>query len=67
MTEPATRRWASLIEAAAHIGVSEKTIRRMISDGEITGYRMGPRLIRVDLHELDALMRPIPPATIKED
>lgn len=59
-TTTPTRRWASLTLAADYLGVSEKTIRRMISDGTITGYRMGRRLIRVDLDELDALMRPIP-------
>lgn len=47
---------------AVHAGVSQKTIRRRIADGTLTGYRMGPRLIRVDLNELDALLRPIPTA-----
>lgn len=56
------RRWGGLTLAAEYIGVSEKTIRRMIAEGQITGYRMGKRLIRVDLDELDALMRPIPNA-----
>ncbi|MDQ1305876.1 MAG: hypothetical protein QG671_1708, partial [Actinomycetota bacterium] len=35
------------------------TIRRWISNGRITGYRMGPRLIRVDLDELAAMLKPI--------
>ncbi len=56
------RRWGGLTLAAKYIGVSEKTIRRMIAEGQITGYRMGKRLIRVDLDELDELMRPIPNA-----
>lgn len=49
-----TRRWASLTLAADYIGVSERTIRRMILSGEVNGYRFGPRLLRVDLDELDA-------------
>ncbi len=53
---------ASLTDAAEHAQVSTRTLRRRISDGSLTGYRMGPRLIRVDLNELDALMRPIPTA-----
>jgi excisionase family DNA binding protein len=57
---PARRRWASLDAAAEYIGVSPKTLRRRIADGEITGYRIGARLIRVDLAELDALASPIP-------
>jgi excisionase family DNA binding protein len=35
-------------------------VRRMVAKGQVTGYRIGPRLIRFDLEELDALMRPIP-------
>ena len=48
--------------AAAHAGVSVDTIRRRIADGSLTGYRFGKRMIRVDLNELDALMKPIPGA-----
>lgn len=47
-------------QAAEYAAVSVKTIRRRISDRSLTGYRMGPRLIRVDLNELDAALRPIP-------
>jgi len=59
-TQP--RRWGSLTLGAEYIGVSEKTLRRLISQGQIRGYRVGPRLIRVDLNELDALASPIPTA-----
>jgi excisionase family DNA binding protein len=54
------RRYASLDEAADYIGVNEKTIRRHIAAGRITGYRLGNRLVRIDLNELDEVMRPIP-------
>ena len=53
------QRLDSLNNAADFAGVSTKTIRRWISDGRITGYRMGPRLIRVDLDELAAMLQPI--------
>lgn len=56
------RRWASLSLGAEYIGVSEKTLRRLIAGGQITGYRIGKRLLRVDLNELDALASPIPTA-----
>lgn len=55
------RRLASIAEAAEYVPCAQRTIRRRISDGTITGYRFG-RLIRVDLDELDAAMRPIPSA-----
>lgn len=60
-TQPA-RHLASLAEAAEYAHCSTKTIRRRISEGALTGYRMGPRLLRVDLNELDAMLRPIPTA-----
>ena len=56
------RRLCSIPDAAQYAAVSTKTLRRRISDGSLTGYRMGPRLIRVDLNEVDALLRPIPSA-----
>lgn len=56
----ARRRWASLAVGAEHLAVSEKTLRRMIAAGHIRGYRVGARLVRVDLNELDALASPIP-------
>jgi hypothetical protein len=32
----------------------------MIASGRLMGYRMGPRLLRVDLNELDNLLTPVP-------
>ncbi len=40
---------------------AERTLRRYIASGRLTGYRVGPRLVRVDLNELDANLRPIVP------
>jgi len=61
-TRAPRRHLVSLAEAAEQAGCNPKTIRRRISDGSLVGYRMGPRLIRVDADELDALLRPIPTA-----
>jgi excisionase family DNA binding protein len=52
------RRYAKLKEAADYLGVTERTVRQMIADGRLTGYRNGSRLVRVDLNELDAAMKP---------
>lgn len=54
------RRLASPSEAARYAGVHTDTIRRYISQGRLTGYRMGKRLIRVDLDQVDAMLTPIP-------
>lgn len=56
---PACRRLASVGQAAEYAGISTRTIRRYIVDGRITGYRIGPKLIKVDLGELDKITRPI--------
>ena len=50
------RRWASVQDVADHLGVTDRTVRQMIADGRITGYRNGRRLIRIDLNEVDAKM-----------
>lgn len=56
------RRLASLSSAAEYADVCERTLRRRIAAGDLTGYRFGPRVIRIDLNELDAALRPIPSA-----
>lgn len=55
----AHQRLSSIPDAAHVYGVHHSTIRRYISTGRITGYRFGPRMLRVDLDELDAMLRPL--------
>jgi excisionase family DNA binding protein len=57
-----TRRLASLAAAAEQYDVSEKTVRRWISDGKIKGYRVGKLLIKVDLDEIEANVIEVIPA-----
>ncbi len=52
----------SIKKGAEVAQVSARTIRRRIADGSITGYRFGPRILRVDLNEIEALLKPIPTA-----
>ena len=53
---PARRRYVTLQEAGDYLGVTERTIRAMIADGRLTGYRMGKRFIRLNLDEIDQAM-----------
>jgi hypothetical protein len=46
-------RLAKLIPAAEYAQLSVKTLRRRILDGTLTPYRIGPRLLAVDLDEVD--------------
>jgi excisionase family DNA binding protein len=59
-TSPEVRQFASIQEAARRCDVHPDTIRRRISSGQLTGYRLGGRIIRVDVAEVEALLRPIP-------
>ncbi len=49
-------------EAARLAHVHTRTIRRWVADGHLVGYRMGPRLLRIDKDSLDAMLREIPTA-----
>ena len=67
--EPPTapeRRLVSLQDAAAYLGISPLTVRRMISAGQLQGFRVGTgqrALVRVDMAQIDdELLRPIPAA-----
>lgn len=42
--------------AAPVSGVPTRTIRRRIADGSITGYRFGPRNIRLDADEVERIL-----------
>lgn len=59
-SERVHRRLVAIDAAAEYLAVSSKTIRRRIADGTLTGYRVGSRLLRVDLDELESIVRPIP-------
>lgn len=54
----ARRHYVRISEAAEYLKVTERTIRQMIADGRLAGYRSGTRLVRVDLNDLDAAMQP---------
>jgi len=54
----ARRRYVKIAEAAEYLQVTDRTIRQMIADGRLTGYRSGGRLVRLDLNEIDAAMKP---------
>lgn len=60
MTAPADTpqhpRWATKPQAAEHVHVHPETIDSWVQAGLITAYRCGPRLIRYDLNELDAML-----------
>jgi len=53
--QPRRRRWASITQTADHLSKSERTVREMIYDGRLKGYRLG-RTVFIDLNEVDDAM-----------
>ena len=62
MSARPSQTYKTLAEEAARHQCSVKTLRRRIAEGKLTAYRFGPRMIRLDPAEVDALLRPIPTA-----
>jgi excisionase family DNA binding protein len=52
----------TIAAAAARTGVCPKTIRRAIARGDLRAVRLGSRIIRIRVDELEQLGRPIPSA-----
>ena len=47
------------VQQAAEVGnCSPNTIRNLISRGDLTAYRFGPRMIRIRRQDLEALLQP---------
>ena len=63
-TQSPARSYGSIEAAAERLGCSPRTVRRMIAAGEITGYRLGKRMVRVDLGEIESALRRIPTARV---
>jgi len=57
------KRYASIQAVAAIYDVDPMTVRRWIASGLVTGYRIGDRLIKLDLDEVQSrVVQPIPTA-----
>jgi excisionase family DNA binding protein len=52
----------SVNDAALRLDVSAHTVRRWITSGMLPAYRVGRRLIKVDLADLDRVAKRIPTA-----
>lgn len=61
MVPPTPTDLISLTDAGRRLGISRRTLRRMIDRGELPGYRVG-RLVKVSARDVDRVARRIPPA-----
>jgi excisionase family DNA binding protein len=51
--------YISIADAATYLGLTTRTVRQMIADGRLRGYRSGSRIVRLRIDEIDADMQPI--------
>jgi excisionase family DNA binding protein len=61
---PPPRRYATIRQASEYLGVNPATVRRYVAAGRVPAYRVGAKILRVDLNEVDALLvRTLPTAS----
>ena len=54
----AADRFVSIAEAAEYLGVNVRTIRNMLYDGRLKAHKLGPRIVRIRLSDIDAALEP---------
>jgi excisionase family DNA binding protein len=54
-----SHRYVPLADAATYAGVPPGTVRDWIRRGILPAYRIGPRLLQVNLDDIDDLRRPV--------
>ena len=52
------RRYVSVKDAAEYLDVSDRTLRKMIADDRLTGYRNGSKLVRLEPQRKRPHMKP---------
>jgi len=55
-TEKDRKNMLSLNEAAAELGISRDTVRRLIADGRLLALRFAPRCIRIRRKDLEVFV-----------
>ena len=48
-----TREWLSISEVSETLGLCEPTVRKLVKTGQLTGYRIGTKLIRIKKKDLN--------------
>lgn len=58
------RRYCTVEQAAEFYGVNERTVRKWITEGRLTAYRIGNHLLRLDWSEVEALAVRLHPSEV---
>jgi excisionase family DNA binding protein len=56
-----TRTFLSIDEASDELGVSRRTLRRLISGGKLPAYKVSANLVRIKSEDLEKVLSPITP------
>lgn len=57
---PPAREWLSELEVALILGFTDRTVRNLISRGDLPAYRVGSsRTVRIARRDVELLMQPI--------
>lgn len=59
MSSKQSRVYIGVPDAAAYLDVDEKTIRRLISDNKLPAYRLGNRVIKIKITDLEGVLAPV--------
>jgi excisionase family DNA binding protein len=59
LTGSAEARFLSVAQAADELGVTERFIRKLITNGDLQAVKVGTRLIRIRRTDLEDLLRPV--------
>lgn len=51
-------RLISIAEAAEYLGVNERTVRNMLTDGRLKAHTLGPRIVRIRLSDINKALTP---------
>jgi excisionase family DNA binding protein len=49
-----TKKYVPISAVCEQYSISERAVRRYISQGKLTAHRVGPKLIRLDLDQVEA-------------
>jgi excisionase family DNA binding protein len=60
MTSVDISSWGTINEVAQYLHCTTRTVRRLIANGDLPAYRLGDRMIRLDMRDVDGLLRRVP-------
>jgi excisionase family DNA binding protein len=53
------RGYVGITEAATYLDITAKTVRKLIATGELPAYRLGTKILRIKLADLEAVCKPL--------